>query len=102
MHFLQHVLYIIFTTCMSFRDYIVSYPISHEAKEVSFKILNDIYPSTEFLHKRFHWKDTETVVHILFQCELEQVIFSELTSSTECGVCSNWSFYEVEKNRILC
>jgi len=45
---------------------------------VTFKILNDIYPSNSFLHERFNWennscgfceKDIETVEHIFFQCE---------------------------------
>ena len=33
----------------------LSYPIPHKAKEVTFKILNDIYPSNQFLHVRFNW-----------------------------------------------
>ena len=56
----------------------MSYPIPHKAKEVVFKILNDIYPSYHFLHIRFNWenntcgfceRDIETVEHIFFQCE---------------------------------
>ncbi len=56
----------------------LSYPIPHKAKEVTFKILNDIYPSNHFLHKRFNWdnnscgfceRDIETVEHIFFDCE---------------------------------
>lgn len=56
----------------------MSYPIPHKAKEVVFKILNDIYPSNHFLHIRFNWenntcgfceRDIETVEHIFFECE---------------------------------
>lgn len=56
----------------------LSYPILPKAKEVTFKILNDFYPSIHFLHIRFNWnnnscgfceKDIETVEHIFFQCE---------------------------------
>ncbi len=45
---------------------------------MTFKFLNDIYPSNCFLHEIFHWennsggfceKDIETVEHIFFQCE---------------------------------
>ncbi|KAK2829371.1 hypothetical protein Q7C36_017361 [Tachysurus vachellii] len=32
----------------------LSYPILPKAKEVTFKILNDIYPSNSFLHERFN------------------------------------------------
>lgn len=56
----------------------LSYPIPHKAKEVAFKILNDIYPSNDFLFKRFNWdnnscifckRDIETVEHIFFDCD---------------------------------
>ena len=59
------------------RKQYLSYPIPHKAKEVTFKILNDIYSSNHFLHMRFNWdnnscgfceRDIETVEHIFFEC----------------------------------
>ncbi len=64
----------------------LTYPILPKAKEVTFKILNDIYPSNNFLHEIFNWennscmfceKDIETVEDMFFQCELVQNFWLE-------------------------
>lgn len=55
----------------------LSFPVLHKAKEVTFKIFNDIYPSNNFLHLRFNWENNscvfcdrhiETMEHIFFEC----------------------------------
>lgn len=59
----------------------LDYPVFPKAKEVTFKILNKIYPSNYFLHNRFNWEnnscsfcqtDIETVDHMFFHCTLLQ------------------------------
>ncbi len=35
----------------------LAYPILPKAKEVTFKIMNDIYPSNNVLHERFNWEN---------------------------------------------
>ncbi len=61
------------------RTRFLSYPILPKAKEVMFKILNDIYPSNNFLHTKFNLennscgfceRDVETAEHLFFQCKI--------------------------------
>ena len=60
------------------RKQFLSFPLPPKAKEVTFKILNYIYPSNHFLHLKFCWEnnlcvfcesDIETVEHVFFQLE---------------------------------
>lgn len=63
-----------------------TYPVLPKAKEVTFKILKDIYPSNHFLQERFNWennscgfceKDIETVDHMFLKCESVQTFWLE-------------------------
>lgn len=65
-------------TSRKIRKRYLSYPLLPKAKEVYFKILNEIYPSNNFLHKKFNLDDnscgfckeeTETTEHLFYYCK---------------------------------
>ncbi len=67
----------------------LSFPIFPKAKELQFKIMNDIYPSKEFLKSKFDIEenscqfcesDIETTEHIFFNCIHSKLFWSHLNN----------------------
>jgi len=69
------------------RTHYISYPVSPKAKEVHFRILNNVYPSNELLRKRFNIDqnncsfcnvEIETTEHIFFDCSCCMLLWEDL------------------------
>lgn len=67
----------------------ISYPLPPKVKELNFKILNEIYPTKHFLNIRFNIemnnctfceKDTETLHHLFFDCDVSHAFWSDMWS----------------------
>ena len=65
----------------------ISYPTSPKTKKVHLKILSNVYPSSEFLRRRFGFdhnnciscdNDMETTEHLFFECIYAAMFWSEL------------------------
>ena len=63
------------------------FPIAPKAKEVHFKILNKVYPSSEFLRNRFNLdhnnclfceENIETTDHLFYECKFVDVFWNDL------------------------
>ena len=66
------------STLIRIRTKYLSYPVPPKAKEVHFKILNDIYPCNDFIQNRFKMEvmscsfcevEAETAKHLFFECQ---------------------------------
>lgn len=71
----------------------LSFPIFPKVKELQFKIMNDIYPSKEFLRSIFNIEenscqfcesDIETTEHIFFNCIHSKLFWSHLENRMSC------------------
>ena len=67
----------------------ISLPLPPKIKELNFKILNEIYPTNEFLRLRFNFdlnncifceKEIETLQHLFFHCNSVQYFWNEMQS----------------------
>lgn len=67
----------------------ISFPLPPKAKEINFKILNEIYPTNEYLRLRFNFdmnncvfceEEIESLEHLFFYCESVKSFWSELQS----------------------
>lgn len=65
----------------------LSYPLPPKVKEVCFKIINEIYPTKEFLRLKFNFdtndcvfceKSIETLEHVFFWCDSVHFFWSEM------------------------
>lgn len=74
-------------TVKYFRTTYLKFPILPKAKEVQFKILNDIYPSNRFLHLKFNLENSpchlckhfsEDTEHIFFSCSAVQSFWKKV------------------------
>lgn len=80
-------------TISKIRTSYLSYPVSPKVKEIHFKLLNDIYPSNDFLHNRFNigintctfcHSQIETVEHLFFSCAHTKLFWSTLQNWLAC------------------
>ncbi len=64
----------------------ISFPVLPKAKEVHFKMLNDIYPCNDLLYRRFNIgvnvctfcnADVETLEHLFFSCNLVKTFWED-------------------------
>ncbi len=64
----------------------ISFPLLPKAKEVKLKIINDIYPCTEFLGHRFNLDcnectfceaDIESLEHLFYLCKFSEELWDE-------------------------
>uniref|UniRef100_A0A1A8EWE2 Reverse transcriptase domain-containing protein n=1 Tax=Nothobranchius korthausae TaxID=1143690 RepID=A0A1A8EWE2_9TELE len=70
----------------SLRSKYLKFPITPKAKEVHFRVLNDVYPSGEFLRQRCGFDtnkcafcdDIETSVHLFFQCIYSEALWNDI------------------------
>ena len=65
----------------------IKWPISPKVKETHFKIINNVYPTATFLHKRFSFEldpchfcgeREETLEQMFFLCPLSQAFWSDI------------------------
>lgn len=73
----------------SIRTKFLRYPIPPKFKEVHFKTINNIYPSNEFVKKRFKFEVdnchicniyVETTEHLFYECQMAQNLWKSLHS----------------------
>ncbi len=71
----------------SLRSKFFKFPIAPEVKEVHFRILNEIYPSAEFLRRRFDLDHSscsfcdshiETTEHLSYECKCARAFWGDL------------------------
>lgn len=56
----------------------ISYPVPPKVKELLFKILNEMYPTTDFIrHGFFCDSELENLDRLLFQCETVQLLWND-------------------------
>ncbi len=69
------------------RTRFLSFPLLPKAKEVQFKIINDIYPCNEFLRHRFNLDcnectfcetDIESLEHLFYFCKFSKTLWNDL------------------------
>ena len=65
----------------------LKYPILPKSKEIHFKVINNIYPSSEFLRLRFNFdrnecifckNEVETTCHIFYECNCVRNFWSQI------------------------
>uniref|UniRef100_A0A1A7XB67 Reverse transcriptase domain-containing protein n=2 Tax=Iconisemion striatum TaxID=60296 RepID=A0A1A7XB67_9TELE len=96
----------------SIRCNYLKFPIPPKAKEVHFKILNDVYPSKEFLHSKFNIGENdctfcndniETVEHLFFTCIFTKIFWDSFciwVSVNDLGITS-LSYNDIKFGTIL-
>uniref|UniRef100_A0A1A8L6V8 Reverse transcriptase domain-containing protein n=1 Tax=Nothobranchius pienaari TaxID=704102 RepID=A0A1A8L6V8_9TELE len=70
----------------SLRSKYLKFPITPKAKEIHYRVLNDVYPSGEFLRQRCGFEtnkcvfcdDIETSVHLFFQCIYSEALWTDI------------------------
>ncbi len=82
------------------RTRFLSFPLLPKAKEVQFKIINDIYPCNDFLRHRFNCNestfcetDMESLEHLFYLCKFSKQIMGWPLCLVKFEVCNTWLWF---------